>query len=151
MSVYSKNIVFLRRSRRVTQAQLASAASVSQSTIINWENEKTEPIISQLIAVAQYFDIPVQDLVFVELEKGDLISKTGGDLDKEKGDLKGDPKGDLNESKVLYARPENQIIEGIIPHNNPILDELRRIAENTEQTRVLLQQMAQDKHKKSAG
>ena len=53
----------LRNERGLTQNELASRLGVSGQTILNWENGIYEPKISQLIQLADLFNVTVDYLI----------------------------------------------------------------------------------------
>ena len=53
----------LRIINGVGQAKLANALNISIKTISHWETGYTEPSISQLIQIADYFEITIDELV----------------------------------------------------------------------------------------
>ena len=76
-------LIELRNEKGLSQRQMAKIFHVSQGTYNNWENDKTEPSIDQLIALADFFDTTVDDLIqhsknYEELKKekhlNDLIN-----------------------------------------------------------------------------
>ncbi|MBQ8881928.1 MAG: helix-turn-helix transcriptional regulator [Clostridia bacterium] len=54
----------LRLDRGVGQVALANALGVSKGIISLWENGLREPTLSNLIALSNYFQISIDDLVF---------------------------------------------------------------------------------------
>ena len=63
MSTFSEKIRILRKNREWTQAQLANALSVSESTVQKWEVEKNAPPVSEIKRLAEVFFLPVTYLV----------------------------------------------------------------------------------------
>lgn len=59
----AENLKALRLESGLGQKQLAEKLNVSPKTVSHWETGYTEPTVSQLIAIADYFDIPIDDLV----------------------------------------------------------------------------------------
>lgn len=53
----------LRNESTITQAELAKALNVTRSAVALWETDKTDPDISNLIAIAKYFSITVDELL----------------------------------------------------------------------------------------
>lgn len=53
----------LRTGEGLSQRDIAKIMNVSQGTYNNWENEKTQPSIEQLISLAKYFDVTVDYLI----------------------------------------------------------------------------------------
>lgn len=53
----------LRKSKDISQTNLADEIDVSQGTISGWESGAYEPNISQLIQLADLFDVSIDYLV----------------------------------------------------------------------------------------
>lgn len=60
---FSDNLKMLRKEQNIGQQELAEKLKVSAKTISHWETGYTEPSISQLIMIANFFDITIDDLV----------------------------------------------------------------------------------------
>lgn len=60
---FSENLKVLRKSTGVPQGALAEAVDVSIKTVSHWETGYSEPSISQLIVIADFFDVSIDDLV----------------------------------------------------------------------------------------
>jgi len=58
-----KNIADLRKKRGLTQSQLAAALNVSNKTVSKWERNQGYPEITQLPAIAEFFDISLDNLL----------------------------------------------------------------------------------------
>ena len=54
----------LREKAELTQAQLAFKIDVTPSTVYNWEKGKNEPKASQLKAMARFFGVSMDAIVF---------------------------------------------------------------------------------------
>ena len=87
---FHSNIKLLRKRREMTQDELASAMKMKRSTLSGYENQVAEPGMDILVAFSSYFNIAIDTLLKVDLEK-----LTGLQLRQlEKGDdlyLKGGP------------------------------------------------------------
>lgn len=59
----AENLKLLRKSKDIGQAELAEALNVSLKTVSHWETGYTEPSVSQLIQLADYFDTTIDELV----------------------------------------------------------------------------------------
>ena len=59
----SENLKALRKAKEIGQAELAKELNVSLKTVSHWETGYTEPSITQLIQLANYFDITIDELV----------------------------------------------------------------------------------------
>lgn len=62
-SDFAKNLRALRLSRRVTQAELAKALDYGYTASANYESGRNEPSISDLIRLADYFQVSLDALV----------------------------------------------------------------------------------------
>ena len=60
---FKENLKKLRKEQKIGQQEMAEKLSVSVKTISHWETGYTEPSISQLIAIANIFDISIDELV----------------------------------------------------------------------------------------
>ena len=60
---FSKNLYALRKSKSLSQAQLAEALNYTHKAVSKWENKETMPDIVTLSSIAEYFDITVDDLI----------------------------------------------------------------------------------------
>ena len=60
---FSKNLYALRKSKNLSQAQLAEDLNYTYKAVSKWENKDTIPDIVTLSAIASYFDITVDDLI----------------------------------------------------------------------------------------
>ena len=67
MNYFAHNIKVLRKERNLSQPQLAKELGVSKGMISFWENEKYEPTASNIIAVAKFFNISIDELLLVKL------------------------------------------------------------------------------------
>ena len=65
----------LRLEKNLTQSELAKAINTSQRNIGRWENGENEPTASFLIALANYFQISIDYLLYREDEFGNIIIK----------------------------------------------------------------------------
>lgn len=63
MMKFAENLKSWRISQNLTQKQLAEKLELSYHTISHWETGYTEPSIAQLIALADFFDTTIDELV----------------------------------------------------------------------------------------
>lgn len=68
MQQISKKIKVLRKSKGVTQEQLAEVLSVSPQSVSKWENNLSAPDISLLPIIARYFGITMDELFGYRLD-----------------------------------------------------------------------------------
>ena len=62
----SKNILMLRKKKRITQEELAKALNVSSQAISKWETEVCQPDILILPLIAKYFNVSIDYLFYGE-------------------------------------------------------------------------------------
>ena|SRR5579862_7580655 len=68
MSIFSKNLRFLRKKGSFKQEDISVLFNKQANTVGNWENGKSEPSLAELIKLAEYFRVSVQDLLNCDLE-----------------------------------------------------------------------------------
>lgn len=67
MSLFSKNLSYLRKNKNISRAELANKLNVNQSTISRWENEDMGVTVDNAYDIAQYFNISIADLTGKDL------------------------------------------------------------------------------------
>ncbi len=60
---FSKNLYSLRKSKNLSQAQLAEELNYTYKAVSKWENKETIPDIVTLEAIASFFDITIDELI----------------------------------------------------------------------------------------
>lgn len=64
---FSKNIKLLRQQRNVSQQELADKLKIDRSTVSRWENDEMDVTVGNAIQVADFFNIPIEDLTGKDL------------------------------------------------------------------------------------
>ncbi len=59
---FAERMKELRSEKGITQVQIAAAIGVSKGLISLWENELREPTLSNLIALADFYDVSLDFL-----------------------------------------------------------------------------------------
>lgn len=67
------NIANFRKDRGLTQAQLAEALNMTPAAVSKWETGAAVPDLDTLIALADYFRVPMDDLLGRTLEKPKVV------------------------------------------------------------------------------
>src|SRR5215831_12245642 len=67
MHYLGKNLRYLRKQLSKTQSEIATLIKKGQTTIGNWENGISEPNVDELLILSNFFDIPLDALVKVDL------------------------------------------------------------------------------------
>ena len=60
---FAETLKALRISNKLGQTKLAEVLNISMQTISHWETGYTEPSIAQLIQLADFFDVSIDELV----------------------------------------------------------------------------------------
>jgi transcriptional regulator with XRE-family HTH domain len=68
MSIFSKNLRFLRKKGNHNQEEISRLFNKRANTIGNWENEKSEPNLAELVRLGAYFKVSIQDLLHTDME-----------------------------------------------------------------------------------
>lgn len=67
MNYFAQNLKSLRLEKNLAQPELAQALHVSKGMISFWENGKYEPTATNIIIVAEFFNISIDDLLLTKL------------------------------------------------------------------------------------
>ena len=62
MSKFSITLKMLRKETHVSQQSLASFVGVSQQCVSEWEKDNIEPTLSNLVKIADFFDVSLDFL-----------------------------------------------------------------------------------------
>ena len=114
-----ENIKRLRRQRALTQAAFAEAIHVSFQAVSNWERGIAPPDLNNLISIAAYFGVLVDDLIRAKSEDLYLGIDGGGTktelavISKEGYVLKRLVKSGCNPNDIGYSKTAALIFEGI--------------------------------------
>ena len=92
MSIFSKNIRFLREKKGLTQAAMPDALGFSQSAWNNYEKEVYMPRFNDLIKISNFFGVNIDDLVTKDLASGHAL-KESEEKHKNKSTQKRTPPG----------------------------------------------------------
>lgn len=76
MHYLGKNLRYLRKQMSKTQSEIASLIRKGQTTIGNWENGISEPNLDELLVISNFFDIPLDILVKVDLAEANMGHRT---------------------------------------------------------------------------
>ena len=62
MEGFGERLRAMRHEKNIGQIQLAKELDVGKSIISLWEQDKCEPTLSKLVAIAKYFDVSIDYL-----------------------------------------------------------------------------------------
>jgi len=68
-SKVNNKLRLIRRTRDLTQEELGVALGVTRHTILALENRKYEPSIALALKIARFFEMPVEDIFWLEEER----------------------------------------------------------------------------------
>jgi transcriptional regulator with XRE-family HTH domain len=85
MSIFSKNLRFLRKRGNHNQEDIALLFKKKANTIGNWENQKSEPAFVELMKLADFFQVSIQDLLQSDLTIREQAQSTGRELSSDGG------------------------------------------------------------------
>ncbi len=92
VSIFSKNLKYIRNKRNLSQSKLGEYAKVDQATIGRWENEIVSPSLDNIYDLATNLNIPIADL-------------TGKDLSSEEND------DNFDELELLFSKTKDILTE----------------------------------------
>jgi transcriptional regulator with XRE-family HTH domain len=80
----STNLKFLRKEKKLSQAELASRLSLSRSNIAAYEAGNSEPNLKKVVLLSDFFDVPLRDFIMLDLsqEVNRLKGKSSQELEK---------------------------------------------------------------------
>jgi len=61
--ILSDNLVRLRKSKQLTQAELADILKYSDKTVSKWENGEALPTLETLVRISDFYNIPIDNLL----------------------------------------------------------------------------------------
>ena len=63
MVTFNQRLKELRKEKNISQLELAKLLNMTKMAISHWESGHSEPSISQLIEISNYFDVTVDYLI----------------------------------------------------------------------------------------
>jgi len=76
MHYLGKNLRYLRKQLSKTQSEIAALIKKGQTTIGNWENGISEPNLDELLVISNFFDVPLDTLIKVDLAEAGIAHRT---------------------------------------------------------------------------
>lgn len=62
--IFSDNLLALRKEKNLSQEELGSDLFVTRQSISKWESGEVTPDLNKIQMIADYFNIPVEELLF---------------------------------------------------------------------------------------
>ncbi len=54
-----------------TQEDVSAEMHISKNTVVNWENGKSEPTVTQARRLAEYLNIPLDRIIFMPMQSSE--------------------------------------------------------------------------------
>lgn len=120
MNYFAKNISVLRKSFKVTQAEISESIGLKRNTWSNYENGASEPSFDGAIKIANYFDIALTELLETDLEQNthlieEIINRKNTEKKQHKANkafVTGQTDNVMNEDALPY-KTQQEIIESL--------------------------------------
>lgn len=106
---FNKNLKFIRQEKGISQQELANKIGTDRSTISRWENDEMDITISNALLIADFFNIPMEDLTGKDLtirDNYDSFDELGILFDKNKKYL---TESDKNIIKAIIEERKKEI------------------------------------------
>jgi transcriptional regulator with XRE-family HTH domain len=100
MHYLGKNIRYLRKQLSKTQSEIAVLIRKGQTTIGNWENGISEPNLDELLILSNFFDIPLDTLIRIDLAETNMHHRNAGGVPYEHSN---DPSPLVREDQLSYV------------------------------------------------
>ncbi len=81
-SILSQNLTALRKTKKLTQIELAQVLNYSDKSVSRWENGDTEPDLNTLITLSEFFCVTLDDLCKTRLEPQQLIKQMSDEKER---------------------------------------------------------------------
>lgn len=62
--IFSDNLLALRKEKNLSQEELGSDLFVTRQSISKWESGEVTPDLNKIQTIADYFNVPVEELLF---------------------------------------------------------------------------------------
>ena len=111
MLYFQSNTKFLREKSGLSQAKIAASVDVGRSTWTGYESGFSQPNISGLLKIAEFFDITISDLLEKDLSivdvntKSSIIDKLQNVEVNVDGNVDPSSNNEVNEGSVGYNKP----------------------------------------------
>lgn len=84
MTIYNRNLKFLRKRKNRTQAEVARDLGLPRSTVNGYENMPLNPTVKNLVALSEYYGISIDHLLRTDLtllKKDELMELLTGKIE----------------------------------------------------------------------
>lgn len=106
------NLSFLRKNKALTQLEIAGEVGLSQKVISTYERGDREPTLKNLIKIAEYFSVSMDDLLLKDLcSQGSMLARNLRYLRNREGLSQDDMAKLLKVSKSNMSKYESGAVE----------------------------------------
>lgn len=106
------NLSFLRKNKALTQLEIAGEVGLSQKVISTYERGDREPTLKNLIKIAEYFSVSIDDLLLKDLcSQGSMLARNLRYLRNREGLSQDDMAKLLKVSKSNMSKYESGAVE----------------------------------------
>lgn len=67
MNYLATNLSELRNQNELTQSKMQEKLKIKRNTWSNWENSVSEPSVEEIVRIAQFFGVTIDDLLLTDL------------------------------------------------------------------------------------
>lgn len=122
MIYFSQNLVLLRKNKGLKQAELAEKLKISTATLSDYERGRTEPNLSVLLAISEFFRVDINNL----LVNGGLKDGLKGLEKSNNGE--GNPLSGVESYEAVIAdlRKTISALEKVIKYNESEIEGLKK-------------------------
>lgn len=96
---FGKNLKFLRHKIEAKQSEMLNRIGFKRTTWNGYEHQKSFPKFEDLLKIADYFDISLDELVFEDLQKARFGQKSHEEKKQKKGKVWGKVEGKVYPQK----------------------------------------------------
>jgi transcriptional regulator with XRE-family HTH domain len=131
VNYFKTNLKYLRKTLNLKQEEIGSHLNKWRTAISNWEAGLGEPNINELVSLSKLFDIRLDILILVNIEKAKLIT--------DKHILEFAKKGKLKNNPVEYDTKDLPLPELNEPEESAlwqVLDELKSLNSNVGKLKI---------------
>lgn len=129
---FGTNLKFIRKKRRINQAQLSTMLNVKPNTISNYETGVSSPDFKRLEILMRFFEVPVNELLYVDMVEEDKKKK-------KEYPTPDNPSPETEDPANPYIRPEREDKNFWI-----IMEQMSQIREKLEELHRMLVPKAPD-------
>lgn len=152
LTVFAKNLKFLRKSNDISQAEMFDRCGIKSTTWSNYENGITEPDFATLISISKLFEVQIHDLILTEIEnvQGNDLKRDG--INKAKSTGKGTGKGTGNATLRVINETFKHPSEDADSEEQltiwMLFEQLKQLNEKIDQMRVSIEKLSVEKEQK---